>query len=92
MQRSQFNDLALPHLNAAYNLARYLVRDPSHAEDIVQDAYVRALSAFNNFRGGDAKAWLLTIVRNCCMTWLSKHSQDQQRLSDSTMQNDEQQS
>ncbi|HEY0267293.1 MAG TPA: sigma-70 family RNA polymerase sigma factor [Rhizomicrobium sp.] len=54
----------LPHLDAAYSLARWLVRDPSLAEDVVQDAMLRALTYFQGFRGGDARAWLLRIVRN----------------------------
>lgn len=68
----RFRLLILPHLDAAYSLARYLVRDSSRAEDVVQDAYLRAFVAFKNFRGGDAKSWLLAIVRNCSMTDLSK--------------------
>lgn len=55
----------MPHLDAAYNLARWLSRSPSDAEDIVQDAMLRAFRAFDGFRGGDAKPWLLAIVRNC---------------------------
>src|SRR5580698_8775293 len=64
-RRQQFEALALPHLDAAYNLARWLSRSPSDAEDIVQDAMLRAFRAFDGFRGGDIKPWLLTIVRNC---------------------------
>src|SRR5258707_13589507 len=56
----------LPHLDAAHNLARYLLRDDSAAADAVQDAYLRALRHFGGWRGGDARAWLLTIVRNVC--------------------------
>jgi len=55
----------LPHMNAAYAFARYLARDPAAAEDIVQDAYLNALRGFDGWRGESAKAWLLTIVRNC---------------------------
>lgn len=55
----------LPHMNAAYSFARYLARDPAAAEDIVQDAYLNALRGFDGWRGDSAKAWLLTIVRNC---------------------------
>jgi RNA polymerase sigma-70 factor (ECF subfamily) len=62
---NQFQALVLPHLDAAYNLARWLSRSPADADDIVQDAMLRAFRAFGGFRGGDAKAWLLTIVRNC---------------------------
>jgi RNA polymerase sigma-70 factor (ECF subfamily) len=67
-RRQRFEALALPHMDAAYNLARWLSRSPVEADDIVQDAMLRAFRAFDGFRGGDIKAWLLTIVRNC---WLS---------------------
>jgi RNA polymerase sigma-70 factor (ECF subfamily) len=67
-RRRRFEAQALPHLDAAYNLARWLSRSPADADDIVQDAMLRAFRAFDGFRGGDAKPWLLTIVRNC---WLS---------------------
>jgi RNA polymerase sigma-70 factor (ECF subfamily) len=63
--RQRFEAQALPHLNAAYNLARWLSRSPSDADDIVQEAMLRAFRAFDKFRGGDIKAWLLTIVHNC---------------------------
>jgi RNA polymerase sigma-70 factor (ECF subfamily) len=56
----------LSHLDAAYNLARWLMGNPADAEDVVQDAYVRALAAADQFRGGDQRAWLLSIVRNGC--------------------------
>jgi RNA polymerase sigma factor (sigma-70 family) len=62
-RRRRFEQLVLPHLGAAYNLARWLAAQD--AEDIAQDAMLRAFRAFDGFRGGDAKAWLLTIVRNC---------------------------
>jgi RNA polymerase sigma-70 factor (ECF subfamily) len=58
--------ILLTHLNAAYNFARWLVRDESEAEDMVQNAYLRAISHFGSFRGGDGRTWLLTIVRNVC--------------------------
>ena len=60
----------LPHLDAAYNLARWLVRDPSIAEDVVQDAYERACKYFAAFRGGSGRAWLLQIVRNAAYSTL----------------------
>ncbi len=60
----------LPHLDAAYNLARWLLRHEHDAEDAVQDAFLRAHQAFDRFRGGDGRAWLLTIVRNVCYTRL----------------------
>src|SRR5689334_23285315 len=59
-----FEAVVLPHLDAAYNLARWLVRDPAAAEDVVQEAMLRALSYFSSFRGVNARAWLLQIVRN----------------------------
>jgi RNA polymerase sigma-70 factor (ECF subfamily) len=61
----------LPHLDAAYNLARWLLRDPVLAEDAVQDAVVRALSYLASFKGGDARAWLLRIVRNAAWSLLA---------------------
>jgi RNA polymerase sigma factor (sigma-70 family) len=59
-----FENVVLPHLDAAYNIARWLVGDATLAEDVVQDATIRALRYFGSYRGGDAKAWLLRIVRN----------------------------
>ena len=56
----------LPHLPTAYNLARWLVRNEHDAEDCVQEAYLKAFRVFDRFRGGDGRAWLLTIVRNVC--------------------------
>jgi RNA polymerase sigma-70 factor, ECF subfamily len=64
----EFRRIILPHLSGAYNLARYLTRDPVLSEDIVQDAFVRALRGFGQFRGGSPRAWLFAIVRNCCRT------------------------
>ena len=60
----------LPHLDAAYNLARWLVRDAHVAQDIVQESFLRALRFFDSFRGDEARPWLLGIVRNSCMSWL----------------------
>jgi RNA polymerase sigma factor (sigma-70 family) len=65
----QFEDLFLPHLNAAYSLARFIARDPVAAEDIVQESFLRAFRSFEKYRGGDAKTWLLSIVRNCSFDW-----------------------
>lgn len=65
----QFEDLFLPHLNAAYSLARFIARDPSAADDIVQESFLRAFRSFGKYRGGDAKSWLLAIVRNCSFDW-----------------------
>ena len=67
----RFEAVALPHLNAAYNLARWLLRDDRAAEDVVQEAYLRGFRFFDSFRGGDARPWLLGIVRNSCHSWLA---------------------
>ena len=64
-QARQFRELVLPHLDSAYNFARYLTRDAEAAEDVVQDAFLRAFRAFPAYRGGAPKAWLFAIVRNC---------------------------
>ena len=69
-QRRKFEHAVLPHLDAAYNLARWLTRNGQDADDVVQEAYLRALRFFPGFRGGDARAWLMKIVRNTCYTWL----------------------
>ena len=62
----------MPHLNAAHNLARWLIRNPHDAEDAVQEAYLRAFRYFDGFQGGDGRAWLMAVVRNTCMTWLGR--------------------
>jgi RNA polymerase sigma-70 factor (ECF subfamily) len=69
---ASFEDIMLPHLPTAYNLARWLLRNDHDAEDAVQEAYLRAYQAFGRFRGGDGRAWLLTIVRNGCYSHLRK--------------------
>src|SRR5262245_54759738 len=66
---ARFQRMMLPHLDAAHNLARFLSGDASAAEDIVQNAYLKAFRGFNEFRGGNAKAWILTIVRHCHFDW-----------------------
>lgn len=66
----------LPHLDAAYNLARWLTGTPQDAEDAVQEACVRAVAFFDSFRGEDGRAWLLAIVRNSCYDWLRKNRKD----------------
>ena len=69
-----FETTVLPYLRSAYNLARWLTRNEQDAEDIVQEAFLRAFRSFETFTvGRDPRAWLLTIVRNCCRTW---HSQN----------------
>src|SRR5262245_48684326 len=72
-RRARFTRAALPHLAAAYNLARWLTGDDHDAEDVVQEAYLRAYRFFDGFRGGDARAWLLAVVRNTCYTWLKRN-------------------
>ena len=67
-----FEQVVLPHLDAAYNLARWLVRNDADAEDLTQEAVLRAFRFFGGFHGGDSRAWLLTIVRNTCYTWLQQ--------------------
>ena len=69
----RFEEIALPHLGAAYNLARWLVHNETDAQDIVQEAYLRAFKFFNGYHGGDSRSWLLTIVRNTCYTWLQQN-------------------
>ena len=78
-QRLRFEQLILPHLDAAYNLARWLTRNDQDAQDMVQEAYLRAFRAFQSFHGGNSRAWLLTIVRNTCYTWL--HQQRTEKVS-----------
>lgn len=70
-KRMRFEALALPHLDAAFNLARWLARDSQDASDIVQEAFLRAFDAFDGLRGDNAKPWLLAIVRNTCFSWLA---------------------
>jgi RNA polymerase sigma factor (sigma-70 family) len=68
----------LAHLDAAYNLARWLLRNKTDAEDLVQEAYLRAFSHFSGFRGGDGRAWLLAIVRNACYDRLKQKGYSRQ--------------
>lgn len=69
----RFEQVVLPHLPAAYNLARWLVRSDQDAEDVVQEAYLRAFKFFDGYRGGESRSWLLTIVRNSCYSWLQRN-------------------
>ena len=71
-RHTEFELLILPHLGAAYSLARWLMRHPQDAEDAVQDSVLRAFNAFGSYAGGDAAAWLLAIVRNACLTRLER--------------------
>lgn len=72
----RFEAAVLPHLDTAYNLARWLLRNEQSAQDVVQEAYLRAFRFFDGFRGGDARPWLLSIVRNACFTWLGQNGRD----------------
>ena len=70
-----FEQTVVPHLNAAYNLSRWLTRNSEDADDLVQESYLKAFRSFETFQGNgvnDARAWLLTVVRNTCFTWLKK--------------------
>lgn len=69
-QRTRFETSVMPHVGAAYNLARWIVRDANDAEDVLQESLLRALRFFGGFRGQDARPWLLAIVRNACYAWL----------------------
>jgi len=71
--RPRFEDVALPHLDAAYNLARWLTRSDADASDVLQEACLRALTYFDGYRGENGKAWLLTIVRNTCYRWMERN-------------------
>jgi RNA polymerase sigma-70 factor (ECF subfamily) len=70
---ARFEQAVLPHLDAAYNLARWLTRNDHDAEDVVQEAVLRAYQFFGGFHGTDGRAWLLAVVRNTCYTWLERH-------------------
>ncbi len=72
----------MPHLDAAYNLARWLTQNDRDAEDVVQEACLRALQFFDGFRGEEGRGWLLSIVRNTCYTWLRKNRAPAQELFD----------
>jgi RNA polymerase sigma-70 factor (ECF subfamily) len=80
-ETSTFEQLMLPHLDSAYNLSRWLLKDPHDAEDAVQDACLRAFRAFGGFRGGDGRAWFLTIVRNVCYSRLRQGKRESPKVS-----------
>jgi RNA polymerase sigma-70 factor (ECF subfamily) len=67
---ARFKQSVVPQLDAAYNFARFLSRDADAAQDIVQEAFLRAYRSFAGYRGGDARAWVFAIVRNCYQSWL----------------------
>ena len=72
-ERMRFEQLVLPHVDAAFNLARWVLRGRNDAEDVAQEALLRAYRFFGGFHGADARAWLLQIVRNACYSWLEKN-------------------
>jgi RNA polymerase sigma-70 factor (ECF subfamily) len=71
--RERFEQAVLPHLDAAYNLARWLTRNDQDAQDVTQEAFLRAFRFFDGYQGGNLRAWLLTIVRNTCYSWLHQN-------------------
>jgi RNA polymerase sigma-70 factor (ECF subfamily) len=75
--RERFEALVMPHLDAAYNVARWMTRNAADAEDIAQEAMLRAFRFFDTFRGEDGRVWLLTIVRNTYLTWIRRKSPQQ---------------
>jgi RNA polymerase sigma factor (sigma-70 family) len=72
-RRERFEQTVLPHLDAAYNLARWLTRSDQDAQDVTQEACLRAFRFFDGYQGGNMRSWLLTIVRNTCYTWLHQN-------------------
>ena len=72
--KQRFEELCLPHLDGAYRLARFIVRDATAADDIVQESFLRAFRSFDTYRGGDARSWLLAIVRHCAIDWTRSRS------------------
>ena len=77
---SRFEELFLPHLDAAYSVARWIVKKDQDAQDVVQEAYARALKGFSGFRGDNPRAWLLTIVRNTAYSWIKKQLNDEKLI------------
>jgi RNA polymerase sigma-70 factor (ECF subfamily) len=78
--QERFTECVLPHLDAAHNLARYLMRDAHEAEDAVQEAFLKAMRHFGGLRGVDGRAWLLSIVRNTCFTQLRRRRSGGERV------------
>jgi RNA polymerase sigma-70 factor (ECF subfamily) len=74
-RRDRFEQAVLPHLDAAHNLARWLTQNDQDAQDVTQEACLRAFRFFEGYQGGNMRAWLLTIVRNTCYTWLQQNRQ-----------------
>ncbi len=80
--RARFEREILPHLDAAYNMARWLLRGSDDAEDVTQEALLRAYKYFEGFHGDNAKAWLLRIVRNSCYTWIKSRPKTESMTAD----------
>ncbi len=72
-KQAQFEQIILRHLDAAFNLARWMIGNEQDAEDIVQESFLRAYKYFSSYQGGNGRSWLLTIVRNTCYTWLREN-------------------
>lgn len=72
-RREGFEQAVLPHLDAAYSLARWLTRNDQDAQDVTQEACLRAFRFFDGYQGGNMRSWLLTIVRNTCYTWMHQN-------------------
>src|SRR5690349_12366799 len=72
-KQTQFEQTILGHLDAAFNLARWMIKNDQDAEDIVQESFLRAYKYFSGYQGGNGRSWLLTIVRNTCYTWLREN-------------------
>ena len=86
----RFEDVVLPHLDAAYRLARWLIRNEHDADDVVQEASLRALQYFRSFRGHNARAWFLRIVRNTCWSWHARAPKASTEVFDERQHNVEQ--
>jgi RNA polymerase sigma-70 factor, ECF subfamily len=81
-KRARFEREMLPHLDAAYNLARWILKGSDDAQDVVQEAFMRAFRYFDGFHGENAKAWLLKIVRNNCYSWIKDRPRTESMSSD----------
>jgi RNA polymerase sigma-70 factor (ECF subfamily) len=77
IKQARFEEMIMPHLDAAYNLARWLTRNEHDAQDVVQDAFLRAFKFFNGFHGTNGRSWLLSIVRNASYNWLQKNRKNE---------------
>ncbi len=78
--RRRFEEIFLPYLDAAFNLARWIVQHDQDARDVVQDAYVRAFKGFHRFRGENPRAWFLTITRNTAYNWLRRYAAEEELI------------